>query len=71
MEFKHSKHVKLVIDLEIGDRVITDNWGRNLDNKVHIITGIELSKQRSESGVIVKIDGYNGMLDSNWLIKVK
>lgn len=67
-EFQYKKHVKIVVDLEKGDRVFTDGWSGKLDNKEWIVEDIKLSPG-SESAVSVKINGYAGYIDSGWLIK--
>lgn len=69
MEIQHSKHVKIVCDLNIGDKVRTDNWGRQLDNKVWTVQGVR-KFTNCQSGFMVKIDGYDNLLDSDWLDKV-
>lgn len=68
IEIQFGKHVRLICDLNIGDRVKADNWGPKLDGKTLIVTGIK--RANSESGFMVKVEGYENELDSNWLIKI-
>ena len=68
MEFRYKKNVRIVCDLEIGDKVRTDGWGYKLDGKDWVVTDIKLGS--GESGVLVKIDGYDSYMDSGWLNKV-
>lgn len=70
MEFKFKKHVKVVVDLEVGNKVTTDGWGYKLDGKIHTIEEIKQAFGRCESGILVKISGYDSFLDSDWLDKV-
>ena len=68
MEFKFKKHTKIVIDLEIGDKVLTNGWGYKLDGKIWTIEDMKFNLGRA-SAVLVKIDGYRDYIDSDWLIK--
>lgn len=71
MEVKFKKHVRVILDLNVGDKVTTDEWGPLLDNKVHVIEEIfpHLSGVCG-SGFLVKISGYPIPIDSDWLDKV-
>lgn len=71
MEVQWKKHVRIICDLEVGDEVMTDNWGPPLDNKVHTVEEVIPDIGHCESGFFVKISGYKNKLDSNWLNKVK
>lgn len=70
MEVQYKKHVRVICDLEVGDKVTTDGWGPQLDGKIHTILEITPAFGRCESGFFVKISGYDRKLDSNWLNKV-
>ncbi len=70
MEFKFKKHVRIICDLEIGDKVMTDRWGPKLDGIVHTILDIKPEFGGCESGILVKIDGYDGWIDTGWLNKL-
>ncbi len=70
MEFPFKKHVKVVVSLEIGDKVKTDGWGYQLDNKDWIIEDIKFSPG-CESSILIKINGYGNYIDSNWVSKIK
>ena len=69
MEVQHSKHVKLVCDLKPGDKVRTDGYGFTLDGKDWTVMEVKRF-QNCQSGFMVKIDGYDHLLDSDWLDKV-
>lgn len=69
MEVQFKKHVRIICDLQIGDKVRTIGWGYKLDGKDWTITDIKYTGN-SESGFLVKIDGYDSYIDSNWLNKV-
>lgn len=70
MELQYKKHVRIICDLQIGDKVRTIGWGYKLDGKDWIIEDIQWAIGGCESGVRVKINGYDSYLDSNWLNKV-
>lgn len=41
MEIQWKKNVRVICDLEVGDKVRTEDWGRPLDGITHIIEDIE------------------------------
>lgn len=69
MEFKFAKHVKIVCSLEVGDKVKIYGWGPRFDTKILEIEDIKL-QPHIESGVGVKVKGYDGYLSSNWITKI-
>lgn len=69
MEIQWKKNVRVICDLKVGDKVKTDKWGPQLDNRVHTITQITPAFGKCESGFVIEIDGYDDPLDSNWLDK--
>jgi hypothetical protein len=71
MEVVKGKHVKIILDLNIGDTVQTDGWGKNLDGVDRKIEDIKEAYGKSQSGFTVKITGYDRYIDSDWLIKSK
>lgn len=70
MEVQFKKHVRVICDLKVGDKVKTDECGSKLDNKVHTIEAITPAIGKCESGYFIKIDGYENPIDSNWLNKI-
>lgn len=70
MEIQWQKNVRVICDLEVGDKVRTDNWGPALDNKDHMVEEVKLNFGRCDSGFMVKISGYERLIDSNWLNKI-
>ena len=68
MEIQYKKHVKIICDLEIGDTVFIKGWGYKLDGKDWKVEDVKFSRN-CESGFMVKIDGYENYMDSNWLNK--
>lgn len=71
MEVQFKKNVRVICDLNIGDRVKTDEWGPALDGKIHTVEAVIEAIGKCESGFMIKISGYNNPLDSNWLDKIK
>jgi hypothetical protein len=71
MEVQFKRHVRVICDLEVGDKVKTEEWGRDLDNKVHTVESIRPLIGKCESGFMIKISGYANEIDSSWLDKVK
>jgi len=69
MEHQHSKYVKIVCSLNIGD-TITTNIHNSIKNKKCKIIDIKYSNQ-CESGFMVRIQEYVGWFDSNWIISVQ
>lgn len=69
MELQFKKHVRVICDLAIGDVVRTD-FDYRLNGKDWVIEDIRFAVGNCESGVLVKIDGYERYIDSNWFDKV-
>ena len=67
--FKFKKHVSVVCDLSVGDKVTVSDWGYKLDGKECIIEDIKESFVGCSSGVLVKIDQYEYYIDSDWIDK--
>lgn len=70
MEIQFKKHVRVICDLKIGDKVKTDEWGYQLDGIVREIEDIKAAFGKCTSGFLVKITGYDNYIDSNWLDKI-
>ena len=70
MEVQFKKHVRVICDLKVGDKVKTDGWSKEMDSKVHEVLEIIPALGSCESGFRIKITGYESTLDSNWLNKV-
>lgn len=69
MEFQYKKNIKLVLGFEIGEKVLVKGWGDKLDGH-HILEDARANFGGCESGVLVKISGYDDYIDSGWLTKV-
>ena len=67
MEFKHSKYVRIICDLKVGDVITTDVHYSLIGKKQSIL---DIKRGPSESGIMLKITGYEGYIDSNWVEKV-
>lgn len=71
MEVKWNKHVLIICDLNIEDKVTVDGFGYPLiDGKHYVVEEVFFKPIGSESCFMVKINGYPNPLDSNWLDKV-
>ena len=70
MEFNFKKNVKIVVPLEVGEIVVIDGWGRQLDGK-HTIEDFKTNFGGCESGIMVKVSGYDNWLDVGWLTKLE
>lgn len=66
MEINHGKHVKLICSLEIGMKVTIEGWGYKFNGKVYTIQDIK-RELACASGFLVKIDGYDNYIDSDWI----
>lgn len=69
MEFQFKKNVKIVVDFEIGEKILIKDWGYKLDGH-HTIEDIKTNFGGCESGIQVKISGYDSYIDVGWLNKV-
>ena len=70
MEFQYKKHVKIVVDFEVGEEILIQGWGYKLDGK-HTIEDFKTNFGGCESGIMVKISGYNSSIDIGWLNKIE
>jgi len=66
MEIQKHKHVQIICSLEVGQMVKIEGWGYKFDGKQFKIEDIKQSDV-CESGFLVKINGYENYLDSNWI----
>lgn len=69
MEIQFKKNVRVICDLQIGDKVYTEEWGYKLDGRDWVIEDIKDAIGKCESGFLVKINGYDNYIDSTWLNK--
>lgn len=69
MKYKHSKHVTLICDLEVGD-IVTTEYRKKLIGKQFKIIEINPCLGYS-SGIRIKLDGFKGYMDSDWVDKTK
>ena len=69
MEFQLSKNARIIVDLAIGEEIIIKDWGCNLDGK-HFVQGIKQNFGGCQTGIMVKISGYDHWIDSNWITKI-
>jgi len=68
MEFQFKKNVKIVVDFEVGEEIIIKGWGYKLDGK-HTIEDFKTCFDGCESGILVKVSGYDSFIDVGWLSK--
>ena len=66
MEIQKSRHVKVICDLEVGQTVRLDGWGYKFNGKDFKIVDIK-QETNCSSGFMVKIDGYENYIDSDWI----
>lgn len=69
MEFQFKKHIKIVVDFEIGEKILIVGWGHKLDGE-HVIEKFKTSFGGCESGIMVKLVGYDSFIDVGWLKKI-
>lgn len=69
MEFQYKKNIKIVVDFEVGETILIEGWGYQLDGK-HIIKEFITNFGGCESGIMVKISGYDNYIDVGWLSKL-
>ena len=69
MEYQFKKHIKIVVDFEIGETILIEGWGYQLDGE-HTITEFKTNFGGCESGIMVKITDYHSWIDVGWLTKL-
>ena len=70
MEFQFKKNVKIVVDFEKGEEILIKDFGYNLDGK-HTIQDFKTNFGGCESGIMVKVSGYDSWIDIGWLNKIE
>lgn len=68
MEYQHSKHVRVICDLSIGDIVTTDIH-YTIKGLGQTIKDIKRA-DNCTSGFLVRISGYSEYIDSDWVDKI-
>ncbi len=69
MEFQFKKNVKIVVDFEVGEKIFIKSWGYKLDGE-HTVEDFKTNFGGCESGIMVKISGYDSWIDVGWLSKL-
>lgn len=69
MEFKFKENVKIVVDFEVGEKIMIKGLGYKLDGE-HVIKGFKTCFGGCESGILVKVSGYDNYIDVGWLNKI-
>lgn len=69
IEVRFKKHVRILFDLEVGEKVRVDDFHYKV-NGIQTITDIKESIGHSESGFLIKITNYDSSIDSNWVDKI-
>lgn len=70
MEFEFKKNVKIVVDFEVGEKILIKDWGYKLDGE-HTVEDFKTNFGGCESGIMVKISGYDSWIDVGWLSKLQ
>lgn len=70
MEVQFKKHVRVICDLAVGDKVMTDNWGPALDGKQFEVAEISPHIGKCKSGFMARLVGHPTFIDVQWLNKV-
>ena len=68
-EFQYKKNTKVVVDLDIGERVMVKGFSKVVDGE-YTIEGFEPRFSYCESGIMVQLKGVKYMLDSGWITKL-
>jgi hypothetical protein len=69
MEFNIRENIKIVVDFEIGEKILIKEWGHQLDGE-HIIEDIKTNFRGCASGILVKVSDYDNWIDVGWLTKI-
>ncbi len=67
MEFQFKKNVKIVVNFEVGEKILIRGFGHRLDGE-HVIEDIKTNFGGCESGILAKIKGH--YIDIGWLTKL-
>ena len=70
MEFEFKKNIKIVVDFEIGEKVLIEGGGYKMDGK-RIIEKMYTHFGGCESGIMAYVSGYDSPIDIGWLTKIK
>ena len=70
MEFEFKENVKIVVNFEVGEKVLISGWGKKLDGK-HVIKAIKTNFGGCSSGIMAKVTGYDEWIDIGWLTKIE
>lgn len=71
MEIQFKNNVRIICDLEIGDTVQTVGMGYKYDGSLWVIIDMVYEPNNSSSGFLVKINGYDNFIDSDYVTKIK
>lgn len=69
MDFQFKNNIKMVVDFEVGEKILIKGWGPKLNGE-HTITNFKPNFGGCESGIMVKITGYGDWIDLGWLTKI-
>jgi hypothetical protein len=67
-EFQFKKNVNIVVDFIIGEKILIQDWGYKMNGE-HTIEAFKTNFGGCESGIMVKISGYDSWIDIGWLNK--
>lgn len=70
MEFMFKQNVKLVVPFEAGERVLIQGFSSKVDG-YHNIVAFKENYGGCESGIMVKISGYDSWIDIGWIQKTE
>jgi hypothetical protein len=70
MEFQLSKHVRMVVDFEVGEQVRITGFNKKVDG-VHTVKELKpWAYGASQSLISVLVSGYDNWLDLGWIEKI-
>lgn len=69
MEYQFKKNVKIVVDFEIGEKVLITGFGYKLDGE-RTIMDMKTNFGGCESGIMAKVNCYDSWIDIGWLTKI-
>ena len=70
MRFIFKKYVWIDVDLEVGEQIKVEGWGHQFDGKTVTIQGFKPNFGGCESGVMMKVSGYDSFIDVGWATKL-
>lgn len=68
MEKQYAKHVRIICDLNPGDKVTIDGYSKDLEGRELTVESVHYHPN-CQSAFMVKVEEWSRTLDSTWFTK--